>query len=258
MQLIPRYLVDNRTTILVSDTGYATEYKPVYTKQIKLYRGIDNALQFKLLNADQKAVTLTGKTPKFVAFNDKKKMVIEHNGIAHATVAGLFTVTVTDADLLNMEDQFLSYNIVIEDNSTSARTLTYSDTHFVSSGVMQVSSDAFPTLADSKTITNFTETGVDTNVYVSNSISAEPGINGNEALHTAVIYTDAYIGTVTIQATLDDAITDSTTWADIDTLTFTGSETQPTPVNFTGVLGNVRFKISADPAGKLSKILVRN
>ena len=59
MQLIPRYLVDNKTTILVSDTGHLTEYRPVYTKQLKIYRGIDNVLQFKLLNADQKAKSLT-------------------------------------------------------------------------------------------------------------------------------------------------------------------------------------------------------
>jgi hypothetical protein len=72
------------------------------------------------------------------------------------------------------------------------------------------------------------------------------------------VYTSAYIGTVTVEATLDDAITDSTTWAVIDTLTFTGSETQPAPINFNGVLGNVRFKTSANPADKISKILVRN
>lgn len=258
MQLIPRYLVDNRTTVLVSELGHVTEYRPVYTKQIKLYKGIDNALQFKLLNADQKAVALTGKTPKFVAFNSDKKMVIQHDGVAHATIVGLFTVTITESDLLNLEQQYLTYNIVLQDNSTSTRTLTYSDTYFVNSGVMCVSEDAFPGVQESKAVTTFTQTGVGTGIYVSTAISAEPGINGNEALHTAVVYTSAYIGTVTVEATLDDAITDSTTWAVIDTLTFTGSETQPTPVNFNGVLGNVRFKTSANPADKITKILVRN
>ena len=61
MQLIPRYLVDNRTTVLVSELGHVTEYRPVYTKQIKLYKGIDNALQFKLLNADANLSPLLGK-----------------------------------------------------------------------------------------------------------------------------------------------------------------------------------------------------
>tara|TARA_B100000214_G_C23810156_1_gene554553 strand:- start:36 stop:812 length:777 start_codon:yes stop_codon:yes gene_type:complete len=258
MQLIPRYLVDNKTTILVSDTGHLTEYRPVYTKQLKIYRGIDNVLQFKLLNADQKAKSLTGKTPKFVCFDDNKNLVIEHNGTVHSTIKGLFTITISENDMLNLPDQFLSYSIHLEDNTTSAKTLTYSDTHFVNNGTIQISSEVYPTLIDSKSISNFTESGVGTGIYFSDSISAEPGINGNEALHTAVIYTSSYVGDVVVQATLDNTITGSTTYADLATLTFTGTETTPTPVNFNGVLGHVRFKTSADPASKISKILVRN
>jgi len=258
MQLIPRYLVNNRTTVLVNETGLITEYRPVYTKQIKLSRGIDNVLQFKLLNADQKAVTLTGKTAKFTAFDENKNMIIQRNGTPHATITGLFTVSVTESDLLNLPNQFISYSIVLVDDATSARTLTYSDTYFINNGSMQIVSDVYPDAKESKSIIAFTETGVGSGIYASTPISAEPGINGNEALHTAAVYTSSYIGTVTVQATLDDAITDSTTWADIDTLTFTGSETQPMPVNFTGVLGNVRFTTSANPTDKISKILVRN
>ena len=52
MQLLPRYLVDN-TTILVADlAGFITEYRPVYNRDIEIYRGIDNALQFYFFNAD--------------------------------------------------------------------------------------------------------------------------------------------------------------------------------------------------------------
>ena len=61
MQLIPRYLVKNKTTIVTNDTGFITEYRPVYTRQLQVYKGIDNVLEFKLLNADQKPVDLTMK-----------------------------------------------------------------------------------------------------------------------------------------------------------------------------------------------------
>ena len=40
-------------------------------------------------------------------------------------------------------------------------------------------------------------------------------INGNEALHTAAVYTSSYIGDVVVQATLDNQVTGSTQWADI-------------------------------------------
>jgi len=98
----------------------------------------------------------------------------------------------------------------------------------------------------------------DDSYWISETLDAEPGINGNEALHTAVIYTDSYTGDVVVQATLDNQVTGTTSWADVATVTFTGSETEPKPVNFNGVYSHLRFKSTADPANKISKVLVRN
>jgi hypothetical protein len=92
-------------------------------------------------------------------------------------------------------------------------------------------------------------------------VSAQPGINGNEALHTIAIYTDGYNGDVTIEATLENAIdgNNSVDWAEIDTMSFDGSsETEPVSVNFNGVYSFLRFKTTADPADTITKILVRN
>ncbi len=58
MQLIPRYLVDNRTTLISNEAGFITEYRKVYTRQLQVYKGIDNVLEFKILNAEQKPVDL--------------------------------------------------------------------------------------------------------------------------------------------------------------------------------------------------------
>ena len=63
MQLTPRYLVNNVITIIASEVGITTEYKKVYTRQLKVYRGIDNRLQFRLVNADQKPISVTNYTP---------------------------------------------------------------------------------------------------------------------------------------------------------------------------------------------------
>ena len=107
-------------------------------------------------------------------------------------------------------------------------------------------------------VTQFQETSVNSDEWVSESITAQPAINGNEALHTAAVYTDGYTGDVIVQATLDNQVSDGTTWATVSTLTFTGSETQPTPVNFNGVYSYLRFKTDADPANTITKVLVRN
>ena len=74
MQLTSRYLVSNTTTVVADMTGFITEYRPVYNKQLQVYKGIDNVLDFRLLNADQKPVDITSYTPKFVAFDENNNM----------------------------------------------------------------------------------------------------------------------------------------------------------------------------------------
>ena len=233
MQLIPRYLVNNRTTVVVNDTGFITEYRPVYSRNLKVYRGIDNKIEFKIVNADQKPISLTSKTIKLVAFDENNNQVLEETGTNHSTIKGLTTITVSENDLLSVKDQFLKYSIHVEDANQN-KTITYSNVHFDNNGVMQVLSDAFPGAKDSKSVTTFTEdpgeTGVDDSVWHSESISAEPGINGNEAVHTAAIYTDSYVGDVKVQVTLDNDIGVSTNWADVATVTL-NNETAPVPLS---------------------------
>jgi hypothetical protein len=262
MQLIPRYLVKNKTTIVTNDTGFITEYRPVYTRQLQVYKGIDNVLEFKLLNADQKPVDLTGYTPKFQAFDENKQMIVQHDGVqvtsdGSTPIKGLFKVIVSSNDLLNVKEQFLSYSIHLLDTNNEA-SVTYVDPNFENNGSIKVSAEAFPGPSDSYNVTTFTMVTEDVPYWESETITAQPGINGNEALHTAAVYTDSYVGNVVVQATLDNQIMGDTVWADIATLTFTGNETTPTPVNFNGVFSYLRFKATANPADKISKVLVRN
>ena len=123
MQLIPRYLVNNRSTVVVNDSGFTTEYRPVYTRNLKVYRGIDNKLEFKILNADQKPISLTSKTVKLVAFDENNTQVLDEIGTNHATIKGLTTVTVSENDLLSVKDQFLKYAVHVEDANQN-KTLT--------------------------------------------------------------------------------------------------------------------------------------
>ena len=71
MQILPRYLVNNQITIIANEAGLITEYRPMYQRNIQVYRNIDNVLQFRLLNSDQKPLDVSVYTPKFVAFDEK-------------------------------------------------------------------------------------------------------------------------------------------------------------------------------------------
>jgi len=258
MQLLPRYLVNNRTDIIANLAGFITEYRPVYKRQLQVYKGIDNVLEFRLLNADQKPINTSGYTPKFRAFDENNNLVVEHDGVVlddgSTATKGLFTVTVTENDLLNVKEQFLKYNIHLVD-SNSDNILTYTDTHFGMDSTIKVSGDAFPGPKDSHEILTFVESN---GTWISSTLNAEPGINGNDALHTAAVYTNEYVGNITVQATLDGQVSDATNWADVSTIVFDGNEAEPTPINFNGVFTYIRFVADANPANKITKILVRN
>tara|TARA_A100001011_G_C14201851_1_gene796010 strand:- start:137 stop:925 length:789 start_codon:yes stop_codon:yes gene_type:complete len=262
MQLLPRYLVE-QTTILVADVaGYITEYRPVYNRDIEVYKGIDNALQFRLLNADQKGINLSaGYTVKFCAYDETDRLVIEKNAIIQddgSTISrGKFKVNITENELKNLQQQFLSYVVYLIE-SDGDKVLTYSQSNFKNNGTIFVNSKTFPGPLNTVSVTSLTETGANTSIWMSEAVNAEPAVNGNEALHTAAFYTSSFVGDIVVQATLDNQVTDSSNWADIRTVTLDGTEAAPTAVNFYGVFSYIRFKTTANPANKITQILVRN
>ena len=261
MQVLPRYLVNNVTTLIADVAGFVTEYRPVYSKQLQIYKGIDNVLEFRLLNADQKPVDITTYVPKLVAFDETNQMVLEKDCTilddGSTVTRGKFKVTVTENELLNVKQQYLSYNIYMQETDGD-KVLTYSQPNFGNDGVIYVNARTFPGPQATYSVTTFEQEGVGINTWYSETVDAQPGINGNEALHTAAVYTAAYTGDVVIQATLDNQVTISTQWADIATLTFVGTEATPVPVNFNGVFSHVRFQTNANPGAKITKVLVRN
>jgi len=258
MQLLPRYLVSNKTNVVANEAGFVTEYRPVYTRQLKVFTGIDNVLDFKLLNADQKPIDLANYSLiKFQAFDENKSLIIEHDATYVNQSKGLFKVTISENDLLNVKSQFLSYALYLIDTNND-KVITYTEPHFAGCGTIHVDTCQYPGPRETYSVTTFTEVSEDVPYWTSETLNAEPGINGNEALHTAVVYTNNYIGDVVVQATLDNQVSDGTDWADVSTISFTGSETEPTPVNFNGVFNHLRFKTTANPANKITQVLVRN
>ena len=41
-----RYLVSNRIDVLANEAGHITEYRPMYSRNLQVYKGIDNVLEF--------------------------------------------------------------------------------------------------------------------------------------------------------------------------------------------------------------------
>lgn len=264
MQLTPRYLVNDRINVISNDAGFVVEYRPVYSRNLKVYRNIDNVLQFRLLNADQKPVQVIG-SPWIVIFDEnqtkilEKECVVTDDGSTTSATKGMFQVTITESDTLDVKQQYLHYNIYIA-NANGTNSVTYANRNFHSAGVMFLDAGAYPGPRGTVEINDFFQ---ESSYWVAgsddiNKITAEPEINGNDALHTIAIYNDGYVGTVEVQATLDNQISMATNWATISTITLTGTETEPVPSNFNGIFTYIRFKFNNNPTDTVTKILLRN
>ena len=259
MQLVPKYLLNNSVSLIANLAGEVTEYRPVYTRDINVVRGIDNTVQFNVLNADQKAVSILNTyTPKFKLYDENNRLLVERDGTIIETATtkkGHFTITITENDLLNVPAQYLSYSIFLENDSTNAKTLLSSGTNFNNRGTMKVQSEEFPGPLASVSISTFTEDNPSSGIYISSAVDAQPAINGNSALHTAAYYLESAVGTIVVQGTLDTNAGTSN-WSDLDTFTASASDSLVYR-NFNGVFSHIRFKHTLT-SGSVSKILVRN
>ena len=216
-------------------------------------------LEFRLKNPDQKPIDTTTITPTFIAFDENNNQIIQHDGVVlddgSTQTRGLFKVTITENDLLNVKQQYLSYVIYFTD-ADGNKVLTYANEWSDAVGTIYVSGQALPGPSATLSIETFTE---DNSAWYSETVDAQPAINGNDALHTAVIYPNDFSGNVTVQATLDNQVigVQNVDWTDVATVTMF-NETTPQPVNFYGVFSYIRFKTTSNPSEKISKILVRN
>lgn len=150
MQKISSYLLKNRIELVADLAGFITEWKIVYQRQIKLYSGIDNTLEFDIKNADQKRIDLS-------TFGDIELHIMDNTGqalpnspylIAPTALQGIAAVTIPKADLA-LEEQFLSFTVAT--TKDAQEVLLYGDTRFGATGAMELITTAMPTTRGLKT-----------------------------------------------------------------------------------------------------------
>lgn len=262
MQLLSRYLLHNRITIILNETGHVTEYMPVYNRPLEIYKGIDNTIQFYLLNADQKPVDCSDKRVRFVAYDENDFPFLELNAtpvkLDDSTIRkGLFEVFIPNNDLLMVDPQYIRYWISIVDFD-NRETLTFNDTHFNNPGLGKISQSLKPQPTPVKKLEFIKKPNTD-GCWYTNHISLDPHLNSNSALHTCVFYPNGYKGKLAIEVTLENSISDvNTIWSQVgDIIEFDGDETQPIPVNIYGVYHFIRFKVNHNPLNTFKQILIR-
>jgi len=266
---VQRYLLNNRFEIVSSEQGIVTEYRPVYKRSIQVYKGIENTIQFRLLNQDQKPINTSLYTPHIVVFDENNNQLFDRVCTVlddgSSATKGLFEVVIQESDTLNLKQQYLSFSTYLVDSNDN-RVITYSDQAFNNKGTIYLSSSAFPGPKEPHRLTigdGLWRKDTSEDIWYSDAINAQPAINGNEALHSVAVYSSNFAGTINVEASLtpqlsdDSANADNAEWTVVSSIVL-DNETSPVVKSFNGVYDYLRMKTTSDPTTSVTKIIIRN
>ena len=294
MQLNPIYLYPNKLDVFTNPAASwtAERFRKVYNRNLKIYRSVDNRLDFQVRSGDEKTVNMTGSTLIFVLISrDTQDEILRKDCTVLDATEGKFIVTITEEEILELEPGFYSYSIVkeirtqIDDDNhlvTDKRVL-YVDSQFGGIGTIEVLGDVLGTVSPSQEVTTFskvvdydTPLGVSGDApfelprpnyarhtpntgfeeyFISSIIDTNSQLVTASSLHTFQFYIDNYQGTITIQGSIDEQGATPSIWTDVTELTSNESQF----VNITGKWNwfRVKHQPTAENTGTVDKILYR-
>jgi hypothetical protein len=245
MQKISSYLYSNRVILLADLAGFTVEYTNVYQRNLKIYNGIDNTIEFDIKNADQKRIDLTTLPQIELNVMDVRGKALENSPytVTPTALKGIATVTIPQDDLDELSNQYLKYSVTAV-NTAGADVLLYADTKFGAVGTIELVGDALPTFRDNRVYDHFTQ---------------EIDLNGNVTNHTPAIATKFYeaeptktfdfdidvtgfIGTIYLEGTENSTISVNSYLDATPIRTITTTVATTTTINFNDVeIGNYNY-----------------
>jgi hypothetical protein len=211
MRKISSYLYPNRIQLLADVAGFTTEYTNVYQRNIKIYNGIDNTLEFDIKNADQKRIDLGTLSNIELNVMDSQGSALPNSPytitpLDQTTLKGLASVVIPQDDLVELSPQYLKYSVSA--SKSGADVLLYCDSRFGAVGTIELVGDAMPTLRDDRVYDSFTAE-IDLKGTPTYHSSAIP-VKFYEAVKTATIDFDiqlsGLVGSIWIEGTKNSTI----------------------------------------------------
>jgi hypothetical protein len=209
MQKISSYLLKNRIELVADLAGFATEWKIVYQRQVKIYSGIDNTLEFDIKNADQKRIDLTTLSNMLLNILDNQGNALPNSPyeLVPTAITGIAAVTIPAADLAELEDQFFTYTVQAVKDAKDV--ILYGDTRFGASGVIELITTSFPKVKTSKVYDDFRSIG-DFNNRTLTTVSSSVPLVFRDAIKPNHVHINVtlnnFIGTLWIELTKDTVI----------------------------------------------------
>lgn len=221
-----------------------------YAKPVKLHKGVDNPVKFKIRNNNQKDVDVSGSTfiISIIDSYTNQQKISRTLDIENAE-SGMLATTITEEDLNNLDATRYHYGIRMVD-SNGVQYPIYVDDNYSASGVVEIHNDAYPgpVPAVQPTIGTY-----ESNTAYTSLTETSQSANG---INTVAYYLTNFTGTITPQGHFENTgSVQPSDYIDIASSTYT-NQSGVVYVNFVGMFTGVRFKIHSE-SGTVDNILYK-
>lgn len=267
MQKISSYLYPNRINLTVDLATHPTEWRIVYQRKFKIYKGFKNDLLLDIKNAEQKRINVSDKNIMFLIL-DQNNQEIYSSLVTHSSTAGLATVSIPASTFDYVKPQFLKYSVYILNIDTS-KTPVYGDTQFGLTGTIELIDSGLEQPIQELVIDTFnymTDESVYPFVkkYTSESVlvNSPNDIVANPTIELDFIFNN-FEGSISTQFTEDSVVQTESIWKTVETFnvastttTLTKTYTNPSYSKNVNWL-RIQYVLNPNTTGKIDKIIVR-
>ena len=237
MQQIYAYLYRNQLDIFTNYNQSWTQerYRKVYNRNTKIYRNVDNTLDFQIRNGDEKAISTGTQSLVFnLISRETEDLVLQKDCIAVDSTIGRFQVNITETDMYNLELGYYDFSLVLETRNTvdsttyevTGRQNLFIDDQYGALGTIEVYGNVTGEIKSSLEIKDFKEVNPaavgeeDPKRFISGLIDGKPLLNRAGSTHSFQYYMTDYTGSVEIEASLEEGAAPYN-WITLDTQEYT-------------------------------------
>lgn len=248
------YLYQQKQTVLLTDTSgayFQRRWQPVYAKNLKINRGVDNVILFEFINQDQKPVNISGSTITFhLISQDGETSLLKKDLVALNNTFGRAKVTLTEEELDVIDAQPANWSL--ERASGDLYEAVFVDDYAGGRGVADVVDSVYPDFVPSEEITvpDYTIQEIDSLNRVHTSIAYVAG----KSLTTLQLDFDNFTGNVKPQG----ADTQLGPWYDIGNQTTYANQDTRSYINVEGHHNYLRLEINQYGKGATATASVSN
>ena len=236
MQLISVYLYSNKVDAYTNAFSDWTQerYRRVYNHNLKIYRGVDNKIDFQVRNADEKVQTITGSAIVFSLTNKETgELILQKDCTVQSNLTGKVYVTLTEFELRSIESGQYIYCLHSELRTTidsnnyivASKKPLFIDSQYGVNATLEIYGNVFGEVQDSYETIAFEErVALELNAlstFYSSTIPANPQLTNPQSVHTFQLNLTNYFGEIAIEASQEDSAAPEI-WFDVATIDSAG------------------------------------